>query len=254
MDEAALLAHWRDEHQRPVSGWDFSELAGRHLEQHPPWSYDDLARVVLRGRERALDMGTGGGEVLRRLADALPPETVATEGWPPNLPVATEALAPLGVGVVAYDAEQDRAMPFPDGHFDVVLNRHEAYDAGEVLRVLRPGGVFLTQQVDGRDFEETQALFGGQTAYPHVTYEQFRAGAEAAGFEVEDGGAWTGRATFTDVAAFVRYAAHVPWEVPEDFAVDRYPAQLLALHRQVEAGRPLEFTQRRFWLRCRHPS
>ena len=53
-------------------------------------------------------------------------------------------------------------MPFEDSRFDVVLNRHELDDPAEVFRVLRPGGVFLTQQVDGRDSEETHALFGGR--------------------------------------------------------------------------------------------
>ena len=45
-------------------------------------------------------------------------------------------------------------MPFADGRFEVVLNRHEAYDAAEVRRVLSHGDRFLTQQVDGRDFAD----------------------------------------------------------------------------------------------------
>ncbi len=50
-----------------------------------------------------------------------------------------------------------------------MLDRHEAYVAAEVLRVMRPGGRFLTQQVDGRNFPETQAIFGGQCNYPDIT-------------------------------------------------------------------------------------
>lgn len=50
-----------------------------------------------------------------------------------------------------------------------MLDRHEAYVAAEVLRVMRPGGRFLTQQVDGRNFPETQAIFGGQSNYPDIT-------------------------------------------------------------------------------------
>lgn len=246
-----LLAHWRAEHERPVEGWDFSELEGRYVEQHPPWSYEQLARAVLLDADSVLDMGTGGGEVLLSLADALPRRTVATEGWPPNLPIARRALRELGVEVVEYDAEHAPVMPFQDGRFDLVLNRHEAYDAKQVLRVLRPGGVFLTQQVDGRDFEETHAIFGGHTAYPHITLDRLRDEALAAGFEVGQCEEWRGQTRFTDVAALVRYFAWVPWEVPEDFDVDRYADQLLALHA---SGRPLVFTQRRFYLLLRRPN
>jgi SAM-dependent methyltransferase len=246
-----LLTTWRAEHESPVEGWSFVELEGRMRTEDPPWSYDALARAALAGAASALDMGTGGGEVLASLADALPADTVATEGWPPNLPVARAALAPYRIEVVPYDAEQDAAMPFPDERFDVVLNRHEAYDATQVLRVLRPGGRLVTQQVDGRDLEEVQRLFGGRTAYGHVTLDRFRTDAERAGLVVEAAGEWRGEMRFADVAALVRYVAYVPWEVPEDFTVDRYAEALLRLHH---TGRPLAFTQRRFHLVARRPA
>ena len=146
-------------------------FAGSIETDDPPWSYDDLARDALAGATSALDIGTGGGEVLLRLRDALPADTLATEGWAPNLPTRTEALAPPRHPVVPYDSEHDDLMPFEDGRFDVVLDRHESYVATEVFRVLRPAGAFVTQQVDGRDFEETHALFGGTPAYSHVTLD-----------------------------------------------------------------------------------
>lgn len=247
MDDDARLAEWRERYAEPTSGWDFSTIDAV-VEGEPPWSYDALARGVLAGATSALDMGTGGGEVLLTLRDALPEDTVATEGWPPNLPVAAEALAPHGIEVVAHDAEADARMPFADGRFDVVLNRHEAYVAAEVFRVLRPGGAFLTQQVDGRDFAESQELFGGSTAYPHITLEHLRAEAEAAGLVVEEDGDWVGTMRFPDVAAFVSYVRVVPWQVPDDFSVDRYADVLLRLTPE-----DLVFTQRRFVLVCRRP-
>ena len=142
-------------------------------------------------------------------------------------------------------------MPFEDGRFDVVLDRHEAYVATEVLRVLRPGGVFVTQQVDGRDFEETHALFGGTPAYSHVTLENLR-GRGRGGRVRGRGRPRLGRhdAASPDVATFVRYLRMVPWEVPEDFSVDRYADALL----RAEPERDLVFTQRRmFVLVCRRP-
>lgn len=190
--DARLLERWRTAHQAPVEGWDFSDLDLD--EATTPWSYEQLARDVLTGATSALDLGTGGGEVLLSLADALPEDTVATEGWPPNLPVARRNLGVRGIAVYEYDAEgPDPRLPFPDQRFDAVLDRHEAFRASEVFRVLRPGGRFLTQQVDGRDFEELQTLFGGHTAYSHITLGHVRAELLAAGFEVLAGEEWRGR-------------------------------------------------------------
>jgi SAM-dependent methyltransferase len=247
MDRDALLDEWRARYAEPTSGWDFSTIDAV-VDGEPPWSYDALARRALAGAASALDLGTGGGELLLTLEDDLPPDTVATEGWPPNLPVATAALAPHGIEVVPYDSEAEPRMPFEDRRFDVVLDRQESYVATEVFRVLRPGGVFLTQQVDGRDFAESQELFGGSAASPHITLEHLRAEAEAAGFAVDEDGDWSGTMRFPDVAAFVSYVRIVPWQVPEDFSVDRYADVLLRLTPD-----DLVFTQRRFVLVCRRP-
>ncbi len=246
--EARLLDVWRGEYGRPVEGWDLGELDERLTSDEPPWSYESLAREALAGGLSVLDMGTGGGEVLLGLTDALPADTVATEGWAPNLPVATRNLRSLGIPVLPYDAEKDATLPFPVSRFDRVLNRHEAYDAAEVVRVLVPGGRFLTQQVDGRDFEEIHAIFGSTTAYPHINLEQCAVDAERAGLTVEASEEWRGSTRFADVAALVRYLRWVPWEGPADFSVDRYSAELLDLHHTQD---PLAFTQRRFYLDCR---
>lgn len=248
MGAADLLDDWRTRHSEPTSGWDFSSFGDALESDEPPWSYVELARTALVGAGSALDLGTGGGEVLLSLADTLPADTVATEGWPPNLPVATAALADRSIPVVAYDAEADPRLPFDDARFDVVLARHEAYDAGEVARVLTPGGVLLTQQVDGRDLAEARGLFGGGQDYPHVRLDILRVDAERAGLVVEEARDWSGSLAFADVATLVSYLRMVPWQVPDDFTVDRYADQLLALHR---SGQPPRFTQRRFVLRCR---
>jgi SAM-dependent methyltransferase len=250
MNDPALVAHWQTIWDEPVSGWDFSRFGDRLGGDEPPWSYVGLAREALQKASSVLDLGTGGGEVLLSLADALPADTTATEGWAPNLPVARRALAPRGFKVVAYDAEQEPVLPFPDERFDLVLDRHEAYDAGEVARVLRPGGVFLTQQVDGRDLADLAVLLGNASAaYPHVTLDRFRADAEAAGLMLDLAADWSGDLRIADVETLVRYLAMTPWTV-EGFTVESRAATLLRLHHD---GLPPAFTQRRFVLRAHKP-
>ena len=224
MDEQALIAQWQAEEQQPFAGWDFSYLRGRYDEEQPPWAYEMLARALAQGADSVLDMGTGGGEKLLELKDALPAQTVATEGYAPNIPVARANLEPQGISVIDYNIDTDSQMPFPDNTFALILNRHEAFDAGEVARVLQPGGVFLTQQVDGRDLADFLALFGLESTYLHVNLANCRQGLEDAGLRIERAEDWSGKVTFSDMGALVYFLHAAPWNAPDDFSVEHYRA------------------------------
>ena len=93
----------------------------------------------------ALDIETGGGEVLASVAR--PPRLlVATESWPPNVAGARGRLHPLGAHVVAVaDAP---TLPFVAGAFDLVVSRHPVVVIwDEIARVLASGGTYLSQQI-----------------------------------------------------------------------------------------------------------
>lgn len=210
-------------------------------------------------RSGLLDMGTGGGEVLLVLADVLPADTVATEGWAPNVPVATAALAAHRIPVVEFgqpdDAAEPEPMPFPDGRFDLILNRHESYHPQEVARVLAPGGTFVTQQVGGDELGELRELLDYPAPAPQVRFDLHRAALSGAGLSVKDGAEFVGAYKFHDVATLVAYLQLVPWDASQDFSVDRYAGQLLALHESGPAhGRSVRLSLKRFWLRCRRPA
>src|SRR5271154_4656541 len=100
MDDQGLIAAWQAEEQQPFQGWDFSHLDGRWHEDQPPWSYDGLVRALLPPADSLLDIGTGGGEQLLAFKDVLPARTVATEGYPPNFPIAQANLEPHEIEVV----------------------------------------------------------------------------------------------------------------------------------------------------------
>lgn len=114
-------------------GWDFSVFGHRFTEEPPSWDYRDLVNARLNEASDVVDMGTGGGEFLSSL---LPVEArvVATEGYPPNVPVARARLEPLGVEVVQTDARDDYDLPFPSKSVDLVMNRHESFVPSEVHR------------------------------------------------------------------------------------------------------------------------
>src|ERR1700724_2718423 len=83
-----------------VYGWDFSWLGRRPTEERPSWGYQRMLRQRLATVSAALDIHTGGGEVLAG-AGPFPPTMAAIETWPPNAALATQLLHPLGVLVVA---------------------------------------------------------------------------------------------------------------------------------------------------------
>jgi SAM-dependent methyltransferase len=101
--------------------------------------------------ERVLDVGTGGGEVFSQVARA---GDVALDISLEMLGAARERLS---CHLVAGDRE---ALPFGEGWFDVVADRHVGVDPREVLRVLVPGGVYVTQQVGGRNCQSIFDAFG----------------------------------------------------------------------------------------------
>ncbi|BCJ74392.1 methyltransferase [Catellatospora sp. IY07-71] len=228
----------------PFEGWDFGVFHGRYVQGAPSWDYRALVQERLRTTGALLDLGTGGGEFLASLAP-LPPVTAATEGFPPNVAVARRRLAPLGVIVHDTTGAPDR-LPFPDESFDLVLSRHEAYDPAEVHRVLRPGGVFVTQQVGGRDLEQLNAALGGPP-HPFRSWDLASAvtGLEQAGLTVLDRHEQLVPATLHDIGAVVLLLRITPWQIP-GYDLDTYTPRLRDLHHRLAAGNPLHVTGHRF--------
>lgn len=229
----------------PIEGWDFSRIGGRWRRGHPPWDLHALARELLTHATSALDLGTGGGEFLASLAP-LPRRTVATEGYAPNLEVARERLATLGVQVVPIG--EDQRIDLPSNAFDVVLARHESFDAREVVRVLKPGGVFATQQVGGDNYQELEHRFGlpSEPAFNQLaTLSAFGDELARAGLRVDTLRESRYPDSFADVGALIYFLRAAPWEVP-GFSVARFRSVLADIHQQIETSGPWQLVAHRF--------
>ncbi|MFN2320355.1 MAG: class I SAM-dependent methyltransferase, partial [Dermatophilaceae bacterium] len=144
----SVIERWRSLWEQRGRGWDLDQPEGRIEEESPPWDYEELVRHELGFAGSALDLGTGRGEFLSSLEDDLPVEMHATVRCAVDVPLAREALAPLGVEIREHDALSGDPLPFPDACVDVVLSRHEPFMAVEVARVLRPGGWLVAQQLE----------------------------------------------------------------------------------------------------------
>ncbi|QHC26461.1 methyltransferase domain-containing protein [Streptomyces sp. GS7] len=237
-----------------VAGWDFSWLAGRATEQRPSWGYQRQLGERLARASAALDIQTGGGEVLAG-AGAFPRVMAATESWPPNIARATALLHPLGAVVVA--DEDEPPLPFGDAAFDLVASRHPVtvwWD--EIARVLRPGGTYFSQQVGPASvFELVEYFLGPQPEEVRRARhpDSARRDARAAGLDVVDVRAESLRTEFFDIGAVVYFLRKVVWMVP-GFAVDHYRDRLRELDALIRREGAFVAHTTRFLIEARKPA
>lgn len=235
-----LIDGWLREEQQPLTGWDFSYLDGRMVVEKEPWSYLDRAAELMEQSSSVVDLDTGGGERLLALRDHWPARVVATEDYTPNYELASARLSSMGATVVRTPVSDTATMPFTNGEFDLVLNRHAAFNAPEVARVLSSGGSFLTQQVHGMWAWDLLAAFDSGPVSPDATLAKYAPLLEASGLTVVRAEEWEGSLAFTDVGAIVYYLKATPWEVP-GFTVKTHLRHLLALQERLDAGEDLAF-------------
>ena len=247
MDRNSLIQSWLHEEEiAHIHGWDFSHISGRHEEEPLPWSYRDIILRHLRPDLRILDMDTGGGEFLLSLGHPHP-NTAAIEAFPPNVQLCRETLTPLGIDF--REAAADGPLPFETDSFDLVLNRHGSFCASEIHRILKPGGLFITQQVGADNDRELACLLleNPPIPFPEQRLSAVRAQFEQAGFLTLDAREAFPSIRFFDVGALVWFARIIEWEFP-GFSVQTSLPRLLALQEQVEQGVAIEATTHRFLL------
>ncbi|MEV0282889.1 class I SAM-dependent methyltransferase [Kribbella sp. NPDC050820] len=235
----------------PTEGWDFSWFDGRATEERPSWGYQRLMGERMAAAEAALDIQTGGGEVLAGVPRRAP-LCVATEAWPPNIAKATALLHPLGTVVVA-DPEEP-PLPFADGAFDLVVSRHPVRSYfDEIARVLRPGGTYFAQHIGHRTVVElTEYFLGPQPDTDGPRPERERVQAEAAGLEIVDVRSERLRMEFYDIAAVVHFLRKVIWIVP-GFTSAAYLPRLRELHDQIQSDGPFVTHSTRTLFEARKP-
>jgi hypothetical protein len=233
---------------RPVAGWDFTWLGERLLTRPLDWSFESIVSEHSGRAASLLDMSTGGGEWLAGI-DRRPERTVATEGWPPNVLVADTRLRPLGVSVVWSEDAPDNVdqgaddrrgrLPFRDGSFALITNRHASFRAAEVSRVLARDGTFLTEQVGG-DYGDAYNALRLQAPEPLRSWTLALAVQQigAAGLRIADAREGTLITEFSDVGAFAWYLKAVPWAIPT-FTIEAHRPALERLHERLRRDSPL---------------
>jgi SAM-dependent methyltransferase len=250
-DKEAFEKLIHEARERDFSGWDFTFLSGRLEENQTSWDYRKNVRDRMRGVKSMLDLDTGGGEFLETL-QPFPATVCATEGYPPNLPIAQARLEPLGVKVANTHAAFN--LPYEDGAFQLVINRHGGILAAEIHRVIAPGGWFITQQVGDRNCSEVNEALQARTDALSALWTADLAAKqlEGAGFRIAVRKEEFPTAEFKDVGALVFYLKAIAWQV-SDFTVEKYYDQLGEIHNTIKKTGSFRVKQHRFYIEAQKP-
>ena len=245
---------WKEEEKiAHVHGWDFSHIAHRSAEQTDfPWDYRQAILDRLTPDMKLLDVDTGGGEFLLSLGH--PHEnTAASEGYAPNADLCRQTLTPLGIDFRPGSVLE--GLPFEDASFDMIINRHGDMNAAEFWRLLKPGGLFITQHVGAENDRELVKLLCGNIPLPfpeqylHIAEEKLR----QAGFQILEGQECHRPYDFFDVGALVWFARIIQWEFP-DFSVDTHLDRLFDAQKIIDTQGLIHATTHRYFVIAQKPT
>ncbi len=227
-----------------LDGWDFSRL---HLERAPVlWEYVDVVRSYLKPADRVLDIGTGGGEIFFSLAPFFR-EGIGVDHNPAMVETAQRNKAAMSIDNISLLRMEGDDLRFDAEEFDLVLQRHSRVYASEIVRVLRPGGYFITQTVGKRSslnlldaFGWTPASFGPDWWQPVAGLaDQFRLQDCHIIAQAEyDVPYW-----FKDVESFMFWLMAVPW--PEPIELDKHWQNINRILETCQTERGIETNEHR---------
>ena len=158
-----------------------------------------------------------------------------------------ETLLPLGIDFRSADGAGE--LPFADDSFHMVIDRHGDFNPAEIYRVLKPGGIFATQQVGAENDRELVKLLCGDLPLPFSEQygDKVAKSFQNAGFSILRQEECFRPIRFYDVGALVWCARIIAWEFP-DFSVDTHLENLLTAQSVLEQNGHIEGKIHRFLL------
>lgn len=225
-------------------GWDFSQI---NTDRDPiPWDYSRIVRSYLKSNDSVLDIGTGGGELFLSLAPNFG-EGTGIDHNPIMIETAKGNQSRLAVSNIEFIEMDGSNLQFEKDEFDIVLLRHLQGYVSEIVRVLRPGGYFITQMVGKRSsknfleaFGWTSDSFGSDWWQPvgELSKQFQEQGCYIVAQGEYDVGYW-----FKDIASFMFWIMAVPW--PEEIQLEKHWQNINRILERSTTDRGIETNEHR---------
>lgn len=250
MDQKNRLSNWLESENRQKSfeGWDFSSIQEDFWQEEISWNYTEIVKYYLKPNMRLLDMGTGGGELLTLFSHPFH-QTSVTEGWEKNYQLLLMTLAKKGVEVKF--VKEDDQLDFSDNQFDIVLNSHESFSLDEVKRVLKPKGLFITQQVG-----DLNGINLASRLIPNFEKKDFNLHLSSVvrelkkrDFDILDQYESYPSQKFFSMDALIYYVRTIEWEFP-GFSVLTHQKELIELEEELKRVGFIYNQEHRFLVSC----
>lgn len=227
-----------------LAGWDFSRMKTRRAPT--PWEYAHVVRQFVSGTDRVLDIGTGGGERFLTFAPYFE-KGIGIDHSTKMIEQAMRNKEIQNVANVDFKLMDANHLEFADAEMGMVLNRHCSVNVNEIVRVLRPRGHSVIQQVGDRNalnflkaFGWTLESFGDEWGQ---RMEELVLASEQSGCRVVAEAEYDVRYWFCDVESLVFWLKSVP--LPEPFDVDKHWEGVNRILNDYETDQGIETTEHR---------
>ncbi|MDD5071833.1 MAG: methyltransferase domain-containing protein, partial [Patescibacteria group bacterium] len=145
----------------------------------------EVVKKKLKGDEVALDIGTAEGNNFLRLAPCFK-KGIGIDIEPEMINLAQKNKKRYGAKNVIFKCMDAKKLKFPADSFDIITVKHSPLFFKEACRVLKPGGLLITQQVHETDKLNLKQAFGRGQGYkekPGSLLKRYKKQARQAGFK-----------------------------------------------------------------------
>lgn len=148
-----------------TNGWDFNHL--RVTSEGVAWDFYEEVTKSCNGSEILLDIGTGGGENLLKIAFSFF-FGIGIDISDGMLETAHSNLKKTKRSNVRFFQMSSDQLQFPSDFFDIISCCHAPFFAREAVRVIKREGYFFTQQVSEADKLNLKRAFHRGQAFGEV--------------------------------------------------------------------------------------
>lgn len=168
---------------------DFESSLIRGVDIDPrPWDLQAEILNVINPDDNLLDIGCGTALKLLAIAASVRGSVVGLEPDPDMRRRAVEHVSEAALSNVEIIEGSSEKLPVDDDSFDVVTSIMAPFDANEIHRVLKPGGVALLEQPGEQDKTVLKACFPPDEAGPRGLLGDLAPFEQATFYEQQFGG------------------------------------------------------------------